>query len=209
MNMLEKILEPKSYRTDQLESDEIDAYLGLDTGKTEAKIARDDKHQLWLHVPLQTALTPYSELFEMLKMLPFKKGETIIDLGAGYGRMGFVVGQYFKDVNFIGYEISKERVAESKKILKSRDYPNVKMIHADLASKDFVMPTAEYYFIYDYGIREAIEKTLEDLKHIAASRPIAVIGRGRASRDAIERLHPWLSQVNTPSHHPHYSIYRS
>lgn len=208
--MFERIQIAKDYRQDQIESDEIDLWLGMNTSATEAIIQKKQStHQLWLHVPLQTALTPYSEIFFMLQALKLKKGETIIDLGSGYNRMAFVVGHFFSDVQFIGYEVSPERVNESLKALKEKNYPNVLALTVDLSDKNFTPAIADYYFIYDYGTREAIEKTLYDLQKIAKEKNITVIGRGRASRDAIERHHPWLSQVNPPEHHAHYSVYRS
>ena len=83
------------------------------------------------------------------------------------------------------------------------------MVCLDLASPDFVLPEAEAYFIYDFGTSAAIERTLAELRGIAARRRITVVGRGRLSRDCIERGHPWLSQVEAPVHRPHYSIYRT
>ncbi len=74
---------------------------------------------------------------------------------------------------------------------------------------DFKPDAADFFFIYDYGTRPAVQKTLEDLREIARSRPITVVGRGRLSRDAIERQHPWLSQVCPPRHFKNYSIYSS
>jgi hypothetical protein len=80
---------------------------------------------------------------------------------------------------------------------------------ADLSDLAFRPLAAEFYFIYDYGTPRAISKTLEDLRVIAQRQAITVVGRGRSSRDAIEREQPWLSQVMKPEHHGHYSIYRS
>jgi hypothetical protein len=83
------------------------------------------------------------------------------------------------------------------------------MIQADLNSPDFAPAPADIYFMYDFGSRDAIEKTLHDLREIAKTRPITVVGRGRSSRDAIELRHPWLSQVTQPLHTKNYSVYRS
>ena len=54
------------------------------------------------------------------------------------------------------------------------------MLVADLSALDFKPEPAQFYFIYDFGSREAIEKTLQDLRSIAALQPISVIGRGRS-----------------------------
>jgi hypothetical protein len=80
---------------------------------------------------------------------------------------------------------------------------------ADLADPAFKPRLADFYFIYDFGSRPAIAKTLADLSLVARQGPITVVGRGRASRDEVERRHPWLSEVVEPEHLPRYSIYRS
>jgi hypothetical protein len=68
--------------------------------------------------------------------------------------------------------------------------------------------------VYDYGTRVAVKKTLEDLKRlrregVSGAEGFRVVGRGRLSRDLIEREHPWLSQVHAPRHLGNFSIYQS
>jgi hypothetical protein len=204
-----------TYKDAQKHSAEADAWLGLNTEDAEKKIQsissgtdiRDE--QLWVGLPVKTLLTPYTEIRTLLSQLDPKPDQRIVDLGAGYGRMGFVIGRHFPDVHFIGYEIVEERVEESNRCLKKFNYLKVQMRVADLSAPNFKPVEADVYFLYDFGSRVAIEKTLFDLRGIARNRPIQVVGRGRASRDAIEREHPWLSQVHAPRHFDHYSIYQS
>jgi precorrin-6B methylase 2 len=158
---------------------------------------------------VQTLLTPYLEIRQMLEDLAPAPGSTLVDLGAGYGRIGFVVARHFPEVNFIGYEFVKERVDEGTRCLAIQGATRARLLQADLFSKSFVLPRAKFYFLYDYGSREAIEQTLNALKEAARAHPITVIGRGRLTRDLIEREHPWLSQVNPPRHRGNYSIYCS
>jgi hypothetical protein len=209
------LAESASYKDAQKHSAEVDAWLGLQTEETEKKIQsissgmdiRDE--QLWVGLPVKTLLTPYTEIRTLLAQLDPKAEQRIVDLGAGYGRMGFVIGRHFPEVHFMGYEIVSERVDEANRCLKKLNYPKVQMRVADLSAPDFKPLEADIYFLYDFGSRAAIEKTLFDLRGIARNRSIQVVGRGRASRDAIEREHPWLSQVHPPRHYDHYSIYQS
>jgi precorrin-6B methylase 2 len=138
-------------------------------------------------------------------------GQTVVDLGAGYGRLGFVISRHYEGVRFVGYELGAERVAEGRRALRAAgiDPGLIELIQADLAAPDYEPIAADFYFIYDYGTRDAIAKTLADLQKLARQRPITVAGRGRAARDAIERGEPWLSQVIPPVHRGRYSIYRS
>ncbi|MFL5814840.1 MAG: methyltransferase domain-containing protein [Bdellovibrionia bacterium] len=197
-------------------SEQVDHWLGFDIVETEKKIhARlgnsrlGDPQEYWVGLNIQSLLTPYTEIRRLLDQLEIKPGDTLIDLGAGYGRIGFVMGHYYPESFFIGYEAVEERVSETLRCLSPLRYSNVRMELADLSSPDFKPEPADYYFIYDYGTRPAVEKTLEDLKEVARTRKITVIGRGRLSRDAIERHHPWLSQVEPPKHFKNYSIYYS
>lgn len=204
-----------SYREAQLHSREVDEWLGLHVDEVENKIARDsglsyDEHrERWSGLNPDALQTPYTEFRAILEHLNPKDGETIVDLGCGYGRMGFVIGTHYPKVNFIGYEIAKERVDATNAALDKFKFLNVKMIDQDLARADFLPEQADYYFIYDFGSAKSIHKSLLDLKILAQNRPMIVVGRGRACRDQIERREPWLSQLNKPQHFPHFSIYKS
>lgn len=205
---------------DTLDNDEarrhavaVDAWLGFELEAVERGIpktlSRRTGQELWQHIPVQTMLTPYVELRAMLTHLALPGGSVVVDLGAAYGRMGFVIGRHHPDLSFTGYEYVLDRVLEGRRCLERLGHPNVSLEVGDLTSPVFKPRAADLYFIYDYGTHRAIEKTLADLRRIAAKRAIVVVGRGRAIRDSIERHHPWLSQVVAPEHRKNFSIYRS
>jgi len=196
----------------QLEKDHaalVDEYLGIRTAEAEgrAEIPRDGAER-WRHVPVSTFLTPYSELRRMLALLGLKPGALIVDLGAGYGRLGFVV-QAHSEAKFLGLELVPERVAEGSNALARFGADRAELRCADLSSTDFKPPPADWYFIYDYGTRAAIEKTLRDLQELALTQPVRVAARGRAVRDAIEKSHPWLGEVVAPRQHGNFTLYAS
>jgi hypothetical protein len=199
-------LKSMSYQEAQKHSELVDSWLNLKTLEVETELAREKSgpknrdQEWWIGLPTHALLTPYTELRKMLFLLHPTSGSRVVDLGAGYGRMGFVLSRHYPDVSFVGYEIVEERVKESRRCLELHGCQNAKMLCEDLSAS---------HFIYDYGSRVAISKTLNDLRIIARSRPIAVIGRGRLSRDLIEQENPWLSQINAPEHHGNFSIYRS
>jgi ubiquinone/menaquinone biosynthesis C-methylase UbiE len=136
-----------------------------------------------------------------------KRGETVADLGAGYGRLGFILARHYPDVKFLGLELVPERVREGARALAMFPAPNARLETANLSS--FPIPEANIYFIYDFGARQSILKALDDLRRIAKTTEIRVVGRGRRVRDLIEREHPWLGSVHQPIHGPHYSVYRN
>lgn len=201
-------------------SDLVDAYLGMRIEEVEKKLRIDGckskgstfsekPQELWIGLAAKRFLTPYTEIRSMLSLLKPKPGSTIVDLGAGYGRMGFVIGRHYTKIKFIGYEYVGERVKESSKCLKRLNHPFVKFKHADLSSAEFQPMIADYYFIYDYGTTDAIQKTLFDLKRIAREKPITIVARGRDSRDFIKDHHPWLVKRALPKSYIYFSIYES
>lgn len=197
-----------TYAEEKLHSEAVDAWLGLNIAATEARLApAQPGRENWAQKGPAVFLTPYSEIRRILAELNPRPGETVIDLGAGYGRLGFVMQAHHPAVNFIGYELVAERVAEGNLALLRHGLGAARLIQRDLQLEP--PAAAEYYFLYDYGTRAAIEKTLSDLRAIAARRKIVLVGRGRAVRDAVERGHPWLGEVVAPLHRANYSIYNS
>jgi hypothetical protein len=94
-------------------------------------------------------------------------------------------------------------------VIRKNGISDAELLHADVTKIDFTQQSARFYFMYDFGSREDVEITVENLKKAAIGRPLTVVARGGRSREIIERYHPWLSQVVTPLHRSHYSIYRS
>ena len=213
-----------SYRDEQEHSARVDEWLGLQTEMIEAQLtqahdrekARDRDERYWIGLPAKALLTPYTELRSILERLHLTT-EKVVDLGAGYGRMGFVIARHFPSASFLGIEVVRERVSAGAKafekfmsrLSEASIVRSIEIREGDLASDEFEWPAAKVYFLYDFGSPSAIEKVLQKLMEQSLKSPITVIGRGGATRDAIERRHAWLSQVKPPEHFPHYSIYRS
>lgn len=198
--------------------EDTDRELGYRIREVEAGIKPVPGAELWQSKGSRVFQTPYRELHSMMEALLPGPGEApsgIVDLGTGYGRLGIVVAGGFPGTRFVGLEISPERVAEARRVYGLLGLDPGQVVEADLSCPDFVPPEADAYLIYDYGTRDSVQKTLEDLKRISRARSsrgapgIRVIGRGRLSRDLIERGHPWLSQVHPPRHLGNYSIYSS
>lgn len=188
---------------------EMDERLGYRVQRTEASVQLMEGVELWHAQGPSVFQTPYAEFVEVLRELALPKGAHIVDLGAAYGRLGIVIAALKMDLKFTGLEISTERVNEGRRVYSSLGLDPAQLKVADLADERFKIPEAQAYFVYDFGTREAVQKVLIDLKYLAA-RGVAfeLVGRGRRSRDLIEREHPWLSQVHSARHRGNFSIYR-
>jgi hypothetical protein len=202
------------YRDGQMHSMQVDEFLGFHIEEIEHEMAKKNPGQFeaqekWIGLTPAALQTPYTEFRTMLNLLELKPGQKVIDLGAGYGRMGMVIGAHYPEVEFIGYEVARERVNEGNRIFNQYSYSNVKLLYQNLTDPAFELPLADIYFIYDFGTIHSIQKVIGDLKDHAKTHAITLVGRGRAVRDQVERHELWLSSVVPPKHFGNFSFYRS
>lgn len=148
--------------------------------------------QTWVGLNVQTLQTPYSECLRILQLLKIKPYQHIIDLGAAYGRMGIIIGGLFIKNSFTGYEYVKSRVDEGNRVYRELGFMRCELKTQDLFDRNFELPQADVYFIYDYGQVDHIDHTLKQLEKIAYKRPIKVVVRGKFTKQIIENRHPWL-----------------
>jgi hypothetical protein len=148
--------------------------------------------QTWVGLDLQTLQTPYSEIIRILQLLRIKPYQHIIDLGAAYGRMGVVIGGLYIKNQFTGYEYVKARVDEGNRVYKELGFNRVQLHTQDLFAKDFELPEADVYFIYDYGQVEHIDHTLKQIEQVAYKRPVKIVVRGKFTKRIIADRHPWM-----------------
>lgn len=214
-----------SYDLAREESEKIDQLLGFNIAQIESRMLSKAKillpegnhktwsqalhqgNQTWVGLSLQTLQTPYSELKLMCELLKLRPQDTIVDLGAGYGRMGLVLKALYPEVNFLGYEYVLARVDEGVRIYKKFGCDKARLFTDDLTREDFVLPEAEFYFLYDYGTIHHIRKTLKQFEDLAVRRNFRLVARGEGVRSLIQYEHPWLSSVYEPIHHEQFSIY--
>ncbi len=189
----------------------IDNYLGFKIEDVEKKLTRDinSDQQFWIGLDVQVMQTPFSEILEMIQYANLIKGQSVIDLGAAYGRMGIVVGALFPEINFLGYEIVKERVCAGNRIYKNWNFLNVGLEHVDLSNPAHVIPDADLYFIYDFGSKKDVYVVLEKLRIKSRERPIRVIARGGGVRNWIMQDFPWLSQFKPHERFDHWTLFRA
>jgi protein-L-isoaspartate O-methyltransferase len=166
-----------------------------------------DGHQTWVGLDPQTLQTPYAEVVHLCELLKLKAGEHLVDLGAGYGRVGLVLHHYNSGVRFTGYELVQERVIEGDRVLKQFDSDNLKLHTQDLMDPNFVIPEAQYYFLYDFGKVAHIRHVLKQLEERAFKDRFKIVARGKGSRSIIDHEHPWLSQTYPARHEENFSIY--
>jgi hypothetical protein len=130
----------------------------------------------------------YATLLNILRNTKRETKITIVDLGAGYGRLGFVVGILYPQYFFIGYEIIQHRVDSANiTALQFEISDRVQFTTQDLSALDFIIPDADIYYMYDPFIVETYHHVLEQLVKIGNRKKITIITKGNAGKMLIDQ----------------------
>jgi len=137
----------------------------------------------------------YATLLTAISNLNLAQGCRFIDLGSGYGRVGLVIGLMRPDVDFIGYEFVEHRVdianSSSEKLGLSE---HVHFYTQDLSLKDFQIPEADIYYLYDPFSKETYDHVLSQLVEFGRKRPTTIATKGNASG--------WLMEIGKKENWP-------
>ena len=174
--------------------DRMDEILGiqyaLDVGMT-TELAQTERLYEGAGIGVQTS---YSTILLALNKAHPRPGATVLDLGSGYGRVGFVIGYLRPDIEFIGYEYVDHRVQNSKAVATGAGFSRVEFFTQDLSARDFKIPEADVYYMYDPFSRDTYGYVLDQLLELGDLSPITIITKGRANtwvEDAV-RHRGWL-----------------
>lgn len=152
----------------------------------------------------------YSTILLALRYLKIPQKARFVDLGSGYGRVGFVIGLMRPDIQFHGYEFVDYRVDMTKKISEAFNMQDrVHFYHQDLSLNNFKIPEAEVYYMYDPFTDATYAHIIEQLNTIGAKKPIVIITKGNAREyfmTAIQRKHWSAPQV---FHQGNFCLFRS
>lgn len=152
-----------------------------------------DDHQTYVGLSPSILQTPYCELQEIVDKLEIEKNETVIDLGAAYGRMGIVCEQVCETIEFIGYEYCDERVEDGNNVYDDLNLENKSLEQQDIVCESFDLPIADYYFVYEFGHLKEIEKLFEKLRENSKEGKFKVVVRGEGAKSIVFNKHPWLT----------------
>ncbi len=134
-----------------------------------------DGAQTWIGLDFQILQTTYHDLKTLFDFIKPKAGERIIDLGAGYGRLGIYLHHFYPRTEFLGIELVQERVNEGNRLFSQLGSQNKKMQSIDLSKLD-ELPEADIFFIYDFGSIDHIKHILSMLKN-TPKRMLVVKGK--------------------------------
>ncbi len=179
----------------RLHAKKLDKQLGFRIPRIEAKLAQKyraydlsnditnrkqhfGETQTWIGLHPQALQTPYSEIFEAMEFLKAENVKTVVDIGAGYGRVGIVLSVVFPKANFLGFEIVKKRQNEANRIFEKNGFDQSRVLLEDVLSPSFQLPDADVYFIYDFSEIDHLIEILTLLSKKVGSEKFYLITRG-------------------------------
>lgn len=159
--------------------DDIDQVLDLEY-ITDEQALSEQKERLYEGAGLGVQ-SSYATILLALRYLNLKKGSHFVDLGSGYGRLGFVLGLLRPDVQFTGFEFVTERVQRCNTICANLNInKQTEFITQDLSALDFKIPKAQFYYIFDSFTDSTYQHIIQQLQSIAEHQNITVITKGNA-----------------------------
>lgn len=207
-------------------SHDIDREIGLKISKIEQKLLKkyraydrpvdsnDRKQhyqgtQTWVGLHPQVLQTPYSEIKEFLTHLVPHGPKCLVDLGAGYGRLGLVMSAFLPTSQFIGYEVMEERLHEARRIFELYDLENCEMRNENILDDKFILPKACVYFIYDFSDPLDLRVLLRQLNDKLSKDRFFLVARGEGVRSLIQNKFPAFHRPYGAYHSKNWSIYSS
>ncbi|MBH48959.1 MAG: hypothetical protein CME71_12395 [Halobacteriovorax sp.] len=201
--------EDVDYQGKQAISAVIDEIVGFGVAEIENELSHKEFPGLesWIGLAPEQLQTPYDELLDLTHELDLCGQESVVDLGAGYGRLGLVLSQQKPDVSFTGYELVGERVERGNQVFNQLAVDNAKLIEQNIIDQDFEIKDSDVYFIYDFGQKEHINQVLKRLDHLANESDFKIVARGRGVRSLIHHKYPRFCRAIEPKHFDTYSVY--
>ncbi len=123
----------------------------------------------------------YSTLFQIYKNVDLFQNASVIDLGSGYGRLGFYLNILRPDIHFTGYEFLDCRVNQANENLKNIfSSNNSQFLTQDLSKTDFKLPDADFYYLYDPFTDSTYQLIMDQLVEISRRKNITIISKGNS-----------------------------
>lgn len=148
--------------------------------------------------------THYSVLMDLFNYLAPAPGESFIDIGSGFGRVGFFIGLCFPEIKYKGYELVRERVDCSVQVGNRNQFKNIDFEAMDLLKPSFKLPVSDYYFFYDPLEKEDLKVFFETQHFVTGNKIIAFEGYDDYILAFLSGL-PWLRTLKS-FHDDYFSI---
>lgn len=150
----------------------------------------------------------YATILLALRYLRLPTGSRFIDLGSGFGRVGLTLGLLRPDLQFRGYEMAQSRVDIAHQASESLGLNNhVQFFVQDLSAKDFLIPDAETYYLFDPFNDATYEYVLSQLNQIGRRMKVNIITKGNAKQHFLNSKGLWSRPQEFE--HGNFCLFRS
>lgn len=205
--MIDRLL---GYESNRIEQELLDQYQPYNKPSVEGVPSSPyEGTQTWIGLCPQALNTPYSEIVHSISYLKARAPKTVVDLGAGYGRVGVVLSSLLPDTKFIGYEVLSVRLREAERVFQKLGLKNCEMRCEDILDKEFRLPEAGVYFIYDFSDPHDLRVILKKLSAKLDRDKFFLIAKGKGIRSMIQLKYPEFWACNGAIHGKEWSIYSS
>ena len=187
----------------------IELAAGMQTQQISERIQRENRsafnrshegEETYSFAGPELLLTPYSEIFNLFRAVRLKPGDSVVDLGAGFGRVGLALATKYPDVTFTGYEIVRDRIKEGERIAKAWGLEGQVHLHEqNLADPQFKPKAADVYYAFNPVSGATFDKILEDLREVGlqSGKRFKFIVFGPSPFFKTE-AQPWLKEIKGP-----------
>lgn len=144
---------------------------------------------------------PVATVLEAVQRAAVTSDDVFVDIGAGLGR-AVALTHLLTGAEGIGLEIQPGLVRAARGRAESLNLSRVRFVEGDAVDLIRSITTGTVFFLYCPFGQDRLDRVLDDLEHIARTRPIRICCVGLPPLDR-----PWLAPV--PSTSVDLAVYRS
>lgn len=201
--MIDQLIAPDIHGIERMLSHKHPSFNKYDYEKSELF----ENSQPWIGLHPEILQTPYAlflELYEYVEGL--YKINSIVDVGAAYGRGGFVKAAVFPKASFTGYEIVTERAEEANRLFKHFQLDDCTVLCKNALTEKIM--NADLYLVYDFSNESDIHQVLKILtKKSSFGHNFLLAALGESTPKIIEKYFIELYAVGRPSSKSGWNLY--
>ena len=193
----------------------IDCVLGIDEARVLPGLHRApiamlrayDRENTHLLRPPAESYTPYAEVLRLLALVP--EDGTLLDCGAGNGRVHVVAACRRPDVSVYGFEVVSERCVLARQALARLGEARGAVLLQTLGRKrQRPLPPADVVYIFNSFAPKTLANVLGQLRALAARQPYTLVMKAMAESldevvsDALGRSKRVVATATPPGYRP-------
>ena len=159
----------------------LNALIGMNSDMIQKAIEtqyenEENGQKLYTQINSDTLGTPFAHMENIFKLSELKDGETVIDLGSGFGNVGIYLGLKRPMNSFIGHEIIRERHDEAERVKEYYELNSICFQNSDICQLDEAnLIAGDQFVLYDPLSLPMLNELLGKMKNIARNKSFKII----------------------------------